>query len=243
MPANTSPLEAGPKDARPSAAIAVFARTPIPGQTKTRLIPALGPEGAADFHRALVSDTLRKVSKVRGKVARYVFAAGGDLPSALLPRYFGCQRQRGRDLGERLDQAFDLLLQQQPRAVVIGTDSPMLRLSVLRLALEELRWVDAVLGPCPDGGYYLVGLRKPAPGLFMGARLGTRFAFKDTLGNILARGSSCAVLDPCSDVDRPEDLRKLKKELIEDPSRRRLMPATWRFLSGRQSGSLRAVKR
>ena len=62
---------------RPSAAVAVFARAVVKGRTKTRLIPALGPDGAAEFHRALVSDTLRKVSRLEGKIARYLFVADG----------------------------------------------------------------------------------------------------------------------------------------------------------------------
>jgi len=191
----------------------------------------LGREGAAEFHRALVADTLRKVARLKGKAVRYLFVAGGAIPPSMAPRYFGCQKQRGRDLGERLDQAFRLLLRQHSRALVIGTDSPMLSPSILRLAFEELRMVDAVLGPCPDGGYYLIGLRQTVAGLFRNVRLGSEFTFEDTLDYLLAHGFSCAVLEPCPDIDRPEDLRKLREELLKNPSARRLMPATWKFLS------------
>jgi uncharacterized protein len=222
-------------------ALGVFARAAIPGKTKTRLIPALGPEGAAEFHRALVSDTLRKVARLKGKVVRYLFIAGGAIPPSMAPRYFGCQKQRGRDLGERLDQAFKLLLRQHSRALVIGTDSPMLSPSILRLAFEELRVVDAVLGPCPDGGYYLIGLRRTVAGLFRNVRLGSEFAFRDTIEGLISRGFSCAVLEPCPDIDRPEDLRKLRKELIKNPSARRLMPATWKFLSHASSDEVPAT--
>ena len=191
----------------------------------------MGREGAAEFHRALVADTLRKVARLKGKAVRYLFVAGGAIPPSMAPRYFGCQKQRGRDLGERLDQAFRLLLRQHSRALVIGTDSPMLSPSILRLAFEELRMVDAVLGPCPDGGYYLIGLRQTVAGLFRNVRLGSEFTFEDTLDYLLAHGFSCAVLEPCPDIDRPEDLRKLREELLKNPSARRLMPATWKFLS------------
>ena len=102
---------------------------------------------------------------------------------------------------------------------------------MLRLALEELRTTDAVLGPCPDGGYYLIGLRKTCRGLFNGLRLGTEFAFGDTLGSLIDHGFSCSVLEPCPDVDLPRDLRALKKSLIKNPATRRRMPHTWQFLS------------
>ena len=231
MPKRQDSPEHGLSEAHRLPAIAIFARTAVPGKTKTRLIPALGAEGAAEFHSALVLDTLRKVSRLKGSMARYLFVADGTAPPSLLPRSFGFQRQRGRDLGERLEQAFSLLLRQHARALVIGTDSPALSPATLRLALQELRLVDAVLGPCPDGGYYLIGLRRTAPGLFRNIRLGSGHAFQDTLERLIARGFSCAVLEPCPDIDRPEDLVALKESLVKKPATRRLMPATWKFLS------------
>ncbi len=212
-----------------SAAVAVFARAVVKGKTKTRLIPALGPDGAAEFHRALVSDTLRKVAKLGANSTRYVLTAGGSLE--MVPPAFECRRQQGRDLAQRLQRAFTHLLRRHSRVVIIGTDSPELAPEMLRLALDELRATDAVLGPCPDGGYYLIGLRKTCRGLFSGLRLGTEFAFEDTLASLLSHGFSCSVLEPCPDVDVPEDLAALKKSLIKNPAARRLAPHTWRFLS------------
>lgn len=211
--------------------MAVFARAVVKGKTKTRLIPALGPDGAAEFHRALVSDTLRKVAKLKGNSTRYVFTAGGSLPREMVPPGLECRRQMGRDLAQRLQHAFTQLLRQHSRVIVMGTDSPGLAPATLRLGLEELRTTDAVLGPCPDGGYYLIGLRRTRRGLFNRLRLGTEFAFEDTLGSLLGHGFSCSVLDPCPDVDVPEDLAALKRSLIKNPTTRRLAPHTWRFLS------------
>jgi rSAM/selenodomain-associated transferase 1 len=211
--------------------VAVFARAVIPGKTKTRLIPALGAEGATSFHQALVSDTLGKVAGLKGKTARYLFTSGGRLPKQMVPPAFDCRLQQGRDLAERLQRAFTQLLRRHSRVVIIGTDSPALAPSILRLALEELRSVDAVLGPCPDGGYYLIGVRRTCRGLFSGLRLGTEFAFHDTLASLLEHGFSCSVLEPCPDVDRPADLATLKNFLANNPAARRLAPQTWRFLS------------
>jgi rSAM/selenodomain-associated transferase 1 len=214
-------------------AIAIFARAIVPGKTKTRLIHALGADGTAEFHRALVSDTLRKVAGLKATSARYVFTAGGGLPPSMVPAGFECRRQQGCDLAQRLQRAFTQLLRQHSRVVVVGTDSPLLAPAMLRLALRELRATDAVLGPCPDGGYYLVGLRRIRPGLFSGLRLGTEFAFRDTLASLLDHGFSCSVLEPCPDVDLPKDLAALKKSLASNPATRRLAPNTWRFLSNK----------
>jgi uncharacterized protein len=211
--------------------VAIFARAVVPGKTKTRLIPALGPDGAARFHQALVSDALGKVAGLKGRAACDLFIASGPLPKEMVPRAFECRRQQGRDLAQRLSRAFAGLLRAHSRAVVIGTDSPALAPSILRLALEELCTTDAVLGPCLDGGYYLVGLRRTCRGLFSGVRMGTEFAFRDTLGSLLRHGFSCSVLETCTDVDVPDDLSALKKFLTKNPAARRLAPHTWRFLS------------
>lgn len=149
----------------------------------------------------------------------------------MVPNLFQVKQQTGKDLNQRLERAFAQLLKRHSRVVVIGTDSPALAPSLLRLALEELRTTDAVLGPCPDGGYYLIGLRRTVRGLFDEVRMGTEFAFRETLNNVLAQGFSCSVLASCPDVDRPPDLMDLKKLLAAKPARRRLLPQTWRFLS------------
>ena len=255
---------------RPSSAIAIFARLPVPGRTKTRLIPLLGRSGAAGFQAALIADAVRKVDALaaqRDGVAPYLFIAepaGSAVPARSARQTRTIVLQRGADLGARLDHAFQMLLRRNHTVIVIGTDSPLLAPRILRAALRELRLCDAVLGPCPDGGYYLVGLRaralavlarrrsprrrvtgptsKAATGLFDGVRWGSRFAFRDTLRNLLARGLSCSILEPADDVDRPGDLRRLAGKLAQDRVARRVAPATWRFLEGR-SGLGKAGRR
>jgi hypothetical protein len=140
-------------------------------------------------------------------------------------------------LSERLANAFRRLLRLHPSCVVIGTDSPLFPARLLRQALRELQACESVLGPCPDGGYYLIALRRPAdPGMFRGifrrVRWSTAFAFSDTLRNLLRAGLSCSVLEECADVDMPRDLQRLKRVLSQSRTARRLAPATWRFLKG-----------
>jgi uncharacterized protein len=220
--------------------VAIFARAPEPGRAKTRLWPLLGREGAAAFQAALMSDAMRKVASLGG-IARYLFLANGTLGST-----FGGQgqatnhgytlvRQQGTDLGERLQRAFYRMLGRHRRALVIGTDSPQLSPRGLRRALDELRWCDAVLGPCPDGGYYLIGLRRFERGLLRAVRWGTSFAFQDTLHNLVKCCFSCSVLEPLPDIDRPADLRRLSKSLSLSPQLRRLAPATWSFVKRLES--------
>lgn len=214
-------------------AVAIFARAPLPGKVKTRLVPLLGARVAAGFQAALISDIVGKVEQVRG-VARYFFFAGSKYPVRFSLRRYAVKRQLGGGLGQRLERAFRDLLRSHARAVVIGSDVPLLRPTVLRQALGELRVCDAVLGPCPDGGYFLIGLRSEGRGLprgiFRGIRWGSEFAFRDTLQNILGKHLSCSILEPVGDIDRPEDIWALWQVMTRLRRARRLAAATWRFL-------------
>ena len=234
----------------PIPAMAVFARAPVAGHVKTRLIPLLGAQGAARLQAALISDTLRKVAGLRRCVQPYLFLAaspitfGRSQAEAILHAQplagagiseFSVIRQQGRDLGERLENAFRRLLRSHPSCVVIGTDSPLLPARVLRQAIGELRACESLLGPCPDGGYYLIALRRPQDparlrSIFRRVRWSTAFAFSDTLRNLLGQGLSCSVLEACADVDLPRDLQRLKEDLTRNRNARRLAPATWNFV-------------
>ena len=268
-----------------SPALAIFARAPVPGQAKTRLVPLLGREGAAEFQAELIYDAIRKVSRLVSSghnVTPYIFLAGRGrfaqgsagppalpgIPCPASPRSaatFVIIEQRGPGLGARLERAFRQMLPRHALAIVIGTDSPLVPLRVLRLALSELRICDAVLGPCPDGGYYVVGLRDTgvatlsgrlprkaaassrshagrsrrrrltaSAGVFRRVRWGSASAFRDTLRNLVDCGLSCSILQPFPDVDRPDDLRRLARELARSPKARRLAPAAWSFIRQRR---------
>lgn len=161
---------------------------------------------------------------------RWLFVAGGEIPEFPGRRHWNVSPQRGRDLGGRLDFAFGHLLRRHTRAVIIGTDAPSLSPRLLRLALSELNVCESVIGPSPDGGFYLIGLRRAVPSLFRGARLSSRHAFFNALGGLLQRGLSCAVLPAVPDIDRPHDLREIAKEMARAPGRRAASPALWRYL-------------
>jgi hypothetical protein len=202
----------------------------MPGCAKTRLIPLLGPRGAADFQSALILDAARKVDKAARGAARWLFVAGSAIPDPPDRSRWILKQQRGRDLGQRLDRAFRQLLSRHAAAIIIGTDSPLLSPRALRQARSELRVCDAVLGPCPDGGFYLIGLRRTVRDLFHGVRWSTRLAFRDVLQRLLRHGLACAVLASVPDVDRPHDLRELARVMVCRRAIRSLAMATWRFL-------------
>ena len=243
----SAPRVPGPTHQLP--ALAVFARSPIAGHAKTRLIPLLGQHGAATLQAAFISDTLRKVARLKGSVQPYLLLAGDSItlrriagraprgpswPPARI-RKFRIIRQQGKDLGDRLENAFRRLLLLHPSCVVIGTDSPLVPACTLRQALRELQTCESVLGPCPDGGYYLIALRRPADpgmlrGIFRSVRWSTAFAFRDTLGTLLRRGFSCSMLEGYPDVDLPRDVRRLKENFSRNRTARRLAHVAGAFL-------------
>jgi glycosyltransferase A (GT-A) superfamily protein (DUF2064 family) len=178
----------------------------------------------------LIQDTTTKVDKLSRQASRWLFVAGRHVPEFTGSRQWRLSSQRGRGLGERLDAAFRKLLRHHRAAIVIGTDSPLLSVRLLRQALSELVVCDAVIGPCPDGGFYLIGLRRKVPGLFRGVRLSSRHAFRDTLRGLLRRGLSCAVLPAVADIDRPADFEETAEQMNRRPATRSGSPALWRLL-------------
>ncbi len=229
------------KNPAPKLALAVFARAPIPGRAKTRLIPILGAHGAAALQFAFISDTLRKCSNNSAHAERYLFL-DGPAGSIRIPPGWRLERQRGRGLGGRLARAFDLLLRRHEGAIIIGTDSPQLPPRLVSRALGELKASDAVLGPCPDGGFYLIGFRRSQrvhPEHLMAlVRWGTSYAFCDVLRNLTGSELIVTILEPVSDIDRPADLKRLQQELRNNGTARRLSPSTWQFL-----GSIKIARR
>ena len=185
-----------------TARVVVFARYPTPGQAKTRLIPALGPEGAAATHRRLVERTIAAV----GASGLPLELRTTGAPAAAFRDWLGPvisidQGQGG--LGERLDRA------GPPYPVIlIGADAPDLRPGHLRAAAQALARAPAAIGPAEDGGYWLLGLARAIPGVFDGVDWGTDAVFAQTLARLGAVGVEPAILPELADLDRPEDLAR-----------------------------------
>ncbi len=199
--------------ADPGTALIVFARAPSPGAVKTRLIPLLGAEGAAALHARLLERTLATARAASFPRIELHCAPGIDDPffrfcaghfaAALLP-------QVGADLGARMLAAFKSALAAHPRVLLLGTDCPALTARHLRQADRALRdGADAVLVPCEDGGYALVGLKRVDARLFDGIAWGGENVMADTRARLTALGWRWRELETLWDVDRPEDYQRL----------------------------------
>ena len=144
--------------------VVVFARAPVAGRVKTRLVPRLGAEGAARLQRRLIRHAVR-TAKAVGPTELHVTRANAWLRTLRVPQ----RLQRGRDLGERMYRA----LRQKRHVVLIGSDAPALRPADLRRALRWIRAsTDVVLAPAEDGGYALIASRRIDRRVFAGIRWG-----------------------------------------------------------------------
>lgn len=195
-----------------SARLLVFTRFPRPGRTKTRLIPTLGPDGAAILQRAM---TAHLVGSWRALLAagvileiRYEGAASRRQMHRWLGPGLRYAPQGEGNLGERLQRAFAETFRHGVRQVLaVGTDCPALGARLLGEAFEALREAEVVLGPAADGGYYLIGLRRLHPALFDRIPWGSDGVLAVTLERARQHGLNVRLLAELPDVDRPEDLR------------------------------------
>ena len=201
-------------------ALLVVAKRPAPGRTKTRLTPPLSPEQAAALYECFLRDTLdlvRRLPDVAPAIA-YLPAEERAYFEALAPD-FELVLQEGTDLGERLDSALTRLLAAGYQHVAImNSDGPTLPLACLTGAFDALAGgADVVLGPCDDGGYYLIGLKQPAPRLLREVRMSTPDVLADTLAIAAEEGLTVELLPTWYDVDDAESLERLMKDLATAP--------------------------
>ena len=190
----------------------VFARAPRLGQVKTRLIPALGEQGALAVHQRLLDRTLTEAAAFAGP-ARLML----DQPDETLSRRAAALNltvgyQQGEDLGERMARALATGLADHARVLLVGCDCPILDQAYLVLAEERLRHGRVVLGASEDGGFVLIGGTDATvwrADRFEGVRLGSGYALADTLV-ALNDENGVEVLPPLWDVDRPEDVRRAR---------------------------------
>ena len=179
--------------------LVLFARYPTPGRAKTRLIPALGADGAAALHRRLTERTWVTLASTGFPVELRSTGA----PIAAFRRWLGdvavVPQGRGH-LGLRMRRA------AAPPAILVGADIPGLTADHIRQAAARLADHPVVIGPAHDGGYYLIGVSAPARWLFAPMAWGTATVLATTLGRCAARGVVPGILSPLADLDRPEDL-------------------------------------
>ena len=192
--------------------VCVFLKPPMAGKVKTRLIPTVGAEGAAVLAEAFFCDTWNCVESLSWALP--IIASTDSLGPKILPRAkTQVWLQGDGDLGVRIERILRRALTRAPFAMALGADSPGIPASFLGRAHEALRSADAVLGPCDDGGFYLLGVRECPPGLLTGIPWSQSTTFAHTLDRLNQLGMKSTVLDPWYDIDCPEDLDRLRGDV------------------------------
>jgi len=193
----------------------VVAKQPIPGQTKTRLCPPLSPMLSADLYECFLRDTLdvmRKVPNVH-RVVCFLPDDARDYFYRLAPD-MDLTRQHGESLGERLDHLLtEALASGSSRVVVMDSDSPTLPAEYITQAFDQLTDSDVVLGPTRDGGYYLIGMKRPQPLLLRQVQMSTSHVLADTLALAQASNLVVSLLPAWYDIDTLADLLRLDDEI------------------------------
>ena len=194
---------------KPACAVIVFAKAPVAGAVKTRLVGALGAAGAARLAARMLESTA--ACALEAEVGPVEVCCAPDRSHAAFAalasrRALTLTEQGEGDLGQRMHRALERALASQPAAIAIGTDAPELDAIYLREAAAALGRHDAVIGPAVDGGYALIGLRRAAPALFEGIDWSTSRVLAQTRERLERLGFSWAELAPLHDIDEPADL-------------------------------------
>ncbi|MHC4470049.1 MAG: TIGR04282 family arsenosugar biosynthesis glycosyltransferase [Planctomycetota bacterium] len=195
-------------------AILVFLRHPEPGKAKTRLIPALGAEGAATLYRRMaerVAGVVRTLDRPGLDRIAYFEPAEREAEIAdWMGPAFRVVPQPETGLGGRLEAGFAAAFESGARRVIaLGSDCVEITPALLAEALDALREADAVVGPARDGGYWTVGLSRPFPDLFRDIPWSTGEVLTRSRAKLEAAGLTVRILPELADVDRPEDLDRV----------------------------------
>jgi rSAM/selenodomain-associated transferase 1 len=199
----------------PQSKILIFAKAPVAGQAKTRLIPELGETGAAELAKELILHTIIKT--MTRELCSVELWCTPDTEHSLfkqLEKKYPLQLkvQQGSDLGQRMANAIKSALSDSNSAILIGTDCPVMTSEYLQHALQELnKQQPIVFTPAEDGGYTLVGMTKPYPEVFKGVNWGSAEVMSQTRDNLKQLQLTWSELPTLWDVDNPADLQRAQK--------------------------------
>jgi len=194
----------------------VFAREPQKGKVKTRLRTCLSEPQCLDLYRAFLKDTISLTKNIQCESRILAYESNSKNPNYLrkIARNFKLYRQRGRDLGRRMYEAYKFAKSKKAsKVVIIGSDSPTLPPSYIREAFKRLDRNDVVIGPSHDGGYYLIGLKEPCFGIFKDIKWSSNKVLKDTVKKAKDLKKRVAMLKRWYDVDGPVALNYLRRDL------------------------------
>jgi rSAM/selenodomain-associated transferase 1 len=211
-----------------AAQLLVIAKAPVPGRVKTRLTPPFSHQQAAELAEAALTDTLAAVAQV--PTARRVIALDGT-PGRWLPAGFDVIRQRGTGLDQRIAAAFSDAYTRLPLPVVlIGMDTPQVTPELLESAIRPLLAgdtpfaSDATFGMASDGGFWLLGLRRPDPRLITGVRMSQSHTGAEQLARLAAAGLRVRQMPCCTDVDSAADAVAVARQIPHSRFAAKLRP-------------------
>jgi uncharacterized protein len=188
----------------------LMVKYPEPGMVKTRLAADIGMEQAALIYRQLITRVMNQTMPIGAGYERYMFYdppnRKQDFVSWFPDEIF--MAQSGGDVGRRMDNVIRRLLKKgADKAVITGSDIPDISSEIILRAFEMLDRVDVVLGPARDGGYYLIGMKRPIPEVFRNITWSSKDVFMETVKVIKLSGISYGALPALSDLDTIEDLK------------------------------------
>ena len=197
-------------------ALILFVKAPRIGEVKTRLQPELTPDQSVMLYRAMVEDFVNKFNNLSFcdlKIFFFPVNANKEMV-----RWLGDQLdyfpQQGKDLGERMHNAItEMLKQNYEKVAVIGSDIPTLDSTTIVRAFTSLEGYDVVLGPCKDGGYYLIGMKQPHPELFEEISWGTSVVLRQTIQKARTANLEIVQIEKKSDIDTYAEVKDLWKLL------------------------------
>lgn len=197
----------------PDARLIIFAKAPLPGYCKTRLIPALGEQGAADLQQVLIQDCLGSLCTTPLCPTELWCSPDTQQPffQAMATRFgLALHAQQGSDLGGRMHHA--MAQQASPYTLIVGTDCPVLDRDYVEAAIRHLieGW-EAVVGPAEDGGYVLLGLQRLSQGLFSGVEWGSGLVFRQTAHRLDSEAYRWRTLPTLWDLDHAGDLERYRR--------------------------------
>ncbi len=186
-------------------ALIIFARKPEQGKVKTRLAASIGEEKALQIYLRLLNHTREVASRLM--VDSYVFLT--EHTDDDFWEGFFCEQQQGITLGEKMQHAFELLFKKgYNQCIIIGSDCPDLDSEMVENAFDYLLNDDVVIGPAEDGGYYLLGMKKLIPEIFINKEWSTEKVFKQTIADVESLNLTYKILPALSDIDEEKDIQK-----------------------------------
>lgn len=184
-------------------ALIIFVRKPELGKVKTRLAAQIGNEAALNIYKKLLSCTRQICQPISAD--KYLF--GAETEKDICWQGFYNYQQFGKDLGDRMHLAFETLFKKNYKKIlIIGSDCPSLTTEIIEHAFESLSKNDIVIGPARDGGYYLLGMKKLWPDIFLNKKWSTALVFEDTLKSIENLKLNYKMLPVLRDVDEAVDV-------------------------------------